>query len=89
MTQGLGWERYAYPVSEQTLLAGNPGDDLQCQPGGARARCNRAPCALQQDRLDQRLRGLCGLRAGQRIGVVMLANRNYPNEARIKAATPS
>ena len=30
--------------------------------------------------------GAYGLRAGQRIGVVMLANRNYPNEARIKAA---
>ena len=23
MTQGLGWESYTYPVSEQTLLAGN------------------------------------------------------------------
>ena len=25
MTQGLGWESYAYPVTEETLLAGNSG----------------------------------------------------------------
>ncbi|MGL6472031.1 CMY-1/MOX family class C beta-lactamase [Aeromonas caviae] len=87
MTQGLGWERYAYPVSEQTLLAGNsPAMIYNANPAAP------APAAAGHPVLFNKTGSTSGFGAyvafvpAKGIGIVMLANRNYPNEARIKAA---
>ncbi|HGY5222679.1 TPA: serine hydrolase, partial [Aeromonas salmonicida subsp. salmonicida] len=89
MTQGLGWESYAYPVTEQTLLAGNSSAVIY----------NANPVksvATSQEMGGARLYNKTGSTGGfgayvafvpaKGIGIVMLANRNYPNEARVKAA---
>ncbi|PPA30177.1 class C beta-lactamase [Aeromonas jandaei] len=89
MTQGLGWESYAYPVSEQTLLAGNSSAVIY--------NANPVkPVAASQEMGGARLYNKTGSTNGfgayvafvpaKGIGIVMLANRNYPNDARVKAA---
>ncbi|MFQ2124335.1 FOX/MOX family class C beta-lactamase [Aeromonas jandaei] len=89
MTQGLGWESYAYPVSEQTLLAGNSSAVIY--------NANPVkPVAASQGTGGARLYNKTGSTNGfgayvafvpaKGIGIVMLANRNYPNDARVKAA---
>ncbi|MFQ2147843.1 FOX/MOX family class C beta-lactamase [Aeromonas jandaei] len=89
MTQGLGWESYAYPVSEQTLLAGNSSAVIY--------NANPVkPVAASQETGGARLYNKTGSTNGfgayvafvpaRGIGIVMLANRNYPNDARVKAA---
>ncbi|MFQ2829076.1 serine hydrolase, partial [Aeromonas caviae] len=86
MTQGLGWERYPYPVSEQTLLAGN----------SAKVILEANPTAAPRESGSQMLFNKTGSTSGfgayvafvpaKGIGIVMLANRNYPIPARVKAA---
>ncbi|MGL6486455.1 FOX/MOX family class C beta-lactamase [Aeromonas hydrophila] len=89
MTQGLGWESYACPVSEQTLLAGNsPAVSLKANP----VTKFDAPVAPGAMRLYNKTGSTGGFGAyvafvpAQGIGIVMLANRNYPIEARVSAA---
>ncbi|WP_313202372.1 class C beta-lactamase [Pseudomonas sp.] len=89
MTQGLGWERYPYPVALDTLVDGNS------------PRLIREPQATQ--RLNPALPALPAAwynKTGSTNGfgvyaafipsegkaIVLLANRNYPNEARVRAA---
>ncbi len=89
MTQGLGWESYAYPVSEQALLAGNsPAVSLKANP----VTQFDAPVAPGAMRLYNKTGSTGGFGAyvafvpAKGIGIVMLANRNYPIEARVSAA---
>lgn len=89
MTQGLGWESYAYPVTEQVLLAGNsPAVSYQANPVERFA----TPKAMGDQRLYNKTGSTNGFGAyvafvpAKGIGIVMLANRNYPNDARIQAA---
>ena len=89
MTQGLGWESYAYPVTEPVLLAGNsPAVSFQANP----VKRFAVPKAMGEQRLYNKTGSTGGFGAyvafvpARGIGIVMLANRNYPNEARIKAA---
>ncbi|WP_322862517.1 FOX family cephalosporin-hydrolyzing class C beta-lactamase [Aeromonas allosaccharophila] len=89
MTQGLGWESYAYPVTEQTLLAGNsPAVSFQANPVTRFA----VPKAMGELRLYNKTGSTGGFGSyvafvpARGIAIVMLANRNYPIEARVKAA---
>ena len=89
MTQGLGWEIYGYPVTEQALLTGNsPAVSFKANPVTRLA----LPKAMGEQALYNKTGSTGGFGAyvafvpAQKIGIVMLANRNYPNEARIKAA---
>ena len=89
MTQGLGWESYAYPVTEQALLAGNsPAVSYKANPVERFA----APKDMGEQRLYNKTGSTNGFGAyaalvpAKGIGIVMLANRNYPNDARVKAA---
>lgn len=87
MVQGLGWEQYAYPVSAERLLAGN---------SEAMIREANAVRPFDGARSGQTLFNKTGSTNGfgayvvfvpeKKIGIVMLANRNYPNAARVKAA---
>lgn len=88
MTQDLIWEQYAYPVSLQTLLEGNGATALQTQAVTAL----QPPLAPQQAVWINKTGSTNGFGAyvafvpAQRIGIVILANKNYPNEARVKLA---
>jgi beta-lactamase class C len=89
MTQGLGWERYPYPISLERLQAGNsPAMALQAQP----ATRLLPPEFEPGDSLFNKTGSTGGFGAyalfapSQQLGLVMLANTNYPTAARIKAA---
>lgn len=94
MTQDLIWEQYPLPVSLDTLLAGN-GYDMILKPNKAEAIEPSQPSQVQAPRDDVWVNktgstngfgGYVVLVPGKQVGLVMLANRNYPNEARVKAA---
>lgn len=89
MTQGLGWESYAYPVALDQLLAGN-SLEMILQPNPA-SRLT-PPLAPRQEALYNKtgatngFGGYVAFVPSEQIGIVLLANRNYPNQARIEAA---
>lgn len=88
MTQSLGWERYAYPLSLKTLLGGNTSDMAM---KSHKIEKLDPPLQPSDEMLLNKTGSTGGFGAyvafvpGKKIGIVMLANRNYPNEARIKA----
>jgi beta-lactamase class C len=89
LVQGLGWERYAYPVALDRLLAGNSDAmALKANP----ATQITPPLVPSQPALFNKTGSTNGFGAyiafvpQKRIGIVMLANRNFPIPARIKAA---
>jgi beta-lactamase class C len=89
MYQSLGWELYAWPATLYTLLAGN-SPDMALKP--QRAVKLEPPRRPGKDVLVNKTGSTGGFGAyaaflpERRIGVVLLANRNYPIPARVKAA---
>jgi beta-lactamase class C len=89
MTQGLGWEQYAYPVKLQTLLEGNSESMIWDR---RRARAVTTPIMPAKPTLFNKTGSTGGFGAyvafvpAQKIGIVMLANKNYPIPARVTAA---
>ncbi|MGY3856268.1 class C beta-lactamase [Aeromonas intestinalis] len=89
MTQGLGWEMYDYPLSLETLLAGN-SNDMVLKPQPVTPVIKPAPAKASI--LFNKTGSTNGFGAyvafvpARGIGIVMLANRNYPNEVRIQTA---
>ncbi|MEN3577170.1 PDC family class C beta-lactamase [Pseudomonas aeruginosa] len=87
MTQGLGWEAYDWPISLKRLQAGN---SMALQPH--RIARLPAPQALEGQRLLNKTGSTNGFGAyvafvpGRDLGLVILANRNYPNAERVKIA---
>ncbi|WON79754.1 beta-lactamase [Acinetobacter sp. UGAL515B_02] len=89
MQQGLGWEQYAYPVALDTLLAGNSTQmALNAQPAQPIAHPVKAPAQtwLNKTGATNGFAAYVVFIPSEQIGLVMLANRNFPNEARIRAA---
>ena len=89
MTQGLGWEMYDYPLSLAELQAGNSAD-MAFKAHGVTPIAK--PVAAKGETLFNKTGSTNGFGAyvafvpAQSIGIVMLANRNYPNDARVEAA---
>ncbi len=87
--QGLGWEIYDGPVSLDTLLAGNSTPmALEPQPVTQMALA-QAPAPDRFVNKTGSTRGFGAYAAflpSAQAGVVLLANRNYPNAERVKAA---
>ncbi|MEW7866706.1 class C beta-lactamase [Aeromonas diversa] len=86
MQQGLGWEVYSYPVSRQDLLAGNAREvSFGVQPTGP-------VTPIEGSRLINKTGSTGGFGAyllavpERGIGIVLLANRNYPIPARVDTA---
>lgn len=87
MMQGLGWEQYPYPVTLDRLLAGNSmagqsHDATELVPP-------KAPAGAVLFNKTGSTNGFSSYVAfvpQKKIGIVMLANRNFPIPARIKAA---
>lgn len=89
MLQGLGWESYSYPVTLDQLLAGNSTDmALRAHP----ASPQEPPLIPAKPRLFNKTGSTSGFGAyiafvpQREIGIVLLANKNYPVTARITAA---
>ncbi|MBB3657229.1 beta-lactamase class C [Rhizobium sp. BK650] len=87
-TQDMVWEQYAWPVALNTLLDGNSAKmSLESQPVKERAK----PLAPQTAVLMNKTGSTNGFGAyvvlvpKAQIGLVVLANRNYPNTARAEA----
>ncbi|MEG1215011.1 MAG: serine hydrolase, partial [Leclercia sp.] len=89
MTQGLGWELYPYPIGLNRLLAGNSSQMIL--EAHEVTRLN-PPLPQQDNVLINKTGSTNGFGAyvafvpAKDIGIVMLANKNYPNPARVKAA---
>jgi len=87
MVQGLGWEQYAWPVSREALLGGNAAEMIE----QANAVLPVRPDEPASPRLFDKTGSTGGFGAyvafvpSRRIGIVMLANRNYPIPARVEA----
>lgn len=89
MTQGLGWERYAYPITLQRLQAGNSSQMALEQHAVERFA---KPEAAEGDLLLNKTGSTNGFGAyvvllpARDTGLVLLANRNYPNAERVRIA---
>ncbi|CAH0300833.1 Beta-lactamase [Pseudomonas sp. Bi123] len=89
MTQGLGWELYNYPVTLDTLLAGNSS---QMALEAHEVQWLTPPQPQRDTLLINKTGSTGGFGAyvafipAKDIGIVILANKNYPNPERIKIA---
>ncbi|MFH4801306.1 class C beta-lactamase [Vibrio diabolicus] len=87
-TQAVGWEGYNYPVSLSQLLKGNASDViLKAKPVQA-----SVSGTLGRDVWYNKTGSTGGFGAyvayvpSEKIGIVILANKNYPNAERVEAA---
>ncbi len=89
MVQGLGWEQYPYPVTLERLLAGNSLTMIMKSNPTKQLTPPEAPSGRT---LFDKTGSTSGFGAyvafvpDRKIGIVMLANKNFPIPARIKAA---
>lgn len=88
MTQDLVWEQYARPVALKTLVQSNSGALLKTVPVQEIA----PPLKPGQDVFINKTGSTNGFGAyvafipQRKLGIVILANKNYPNEDRVTAA---
>ncbi|MBB3351048.1 beta-lactamase class C [Rhizobium sp. BK049] len=88
MTQDLIWEQYAYPATLASLLEGNSPAMLKTIPVSEL----RPPMKPRDDVWINKTGSTNGFGAyvafipQERLGIAILANKNYPNEDRIAAA---
>ncbi|CAN7550583.1 beta-lactamase [Caballeronia sp. LjRoot29] len=89
ITQDLIWEQYPYPVELKTLLAGN-SDAMAYQ--ATKATAINPPLQPQANALINKTGSTNGFATyvafvpARRLGIVMLANKNYPIAQRVTAA---
>ena len=89
MHQGLGWEYYPAPFSLDGLLAGNtPQMALTPQKAEPLDPPRPAPDGAWVNKTGSTngFGAYAVFVSGKDLGIVMLANKNYPNEERVKAA---
>ncbi|WP_165839811.1 class C beta-lactamase [Mycobacterium montefiorense] len=88
MVQGPGWEQYRYPVSLDALLAGN-SDTMAMQPNPVSpimSPTKSGPTLFNKTGSTDGFGAYVAFVPEKRIGIVMLANKNVPNAARVSAA---
>jgi beta-lactamase class C len=89
MTQGLGWELYDYPITLDRLLAGN-SSKMTFEPH--EVQWIEPPQTSRHNTLLNKTGSTAGFGAyvafvpDEQIGIVILANKNYPNAERVKVA---
>jgi beta-lactamase class C len=87
-TQDMIWEQYQWPANQQSMLSGN-GFDFALKPQPVEKIS--PPLPPQKDVIVNKTgstKGFGGYIAfvpSKGIGIVVLANKNYPSEARVKA----
>ncbi len=89
LIQDLIWEQYPYPVALEKIAAGNSGVMIyNANP----ATAIEPPMPPRGDVILNKTGSTGGFGAyvayvpDKKLGIVMLANKGYPNEARVKAA---
>lgn len=88
MVQGLGWEQYPYPVKLDRLLEGN-SSSMATDPFPAQQlkapRIPAGPTLYNKTGSTSRFGGYVLFVPEKKIGIVMLANKNFPIPARVTA----
>lgn len=88
-TQAMIWERYPWPVSREGLLAGNaPALALETQPASRLSARDTSEQGVLFSKTGSTngFGGYVAFIPDEEIGLVLLANRNVPLEARVDAA---
>lgn len=89
MVQGLGWERYSYPVPVDVLLAGN-STGMAMEPHPAQSigpgQAPVGPALFNKTGSTDGFGSYAAFVPDRHIGIVMMANKNFPIPARISAA---
>jgi beta-lactamase class C len=89
MTQGLGWEMYRYPISLDRLLAGN-STEMAMQ--AHKVQWLNPPQPQPEDVLINKTGSTGGFGTyvafvpSKDIGIVIMANKNFPIPERVKIA---
>lgn len=89
MLQGLGWEQYPFPVTLERLLAGNTDSMIFDANAALRilpAQQPTGPTLFDKTGSTDGFGAYVAFVPAQRIGIVMLSNRNFSIPARVKAA---
>ncbi|WP_016733828.1 class C beta-lactamase [Rhizobium phaseoli] len=88
MVQDLIWEQYAYPVPLQSLLEGNSPAILKTTPVAALQppMKPRGEVWINKTGSTNGFGAYVAFIPSKRVGIVILANKNYPNEDRVAAA---
>lgn len=87
--QSLGWEQYPYPTPLEQLVSGNSTEMARSpHPASAVEPAERpvAPALFNKTGSTGGFGAYVAFVPDEEIGVVMLANRFYPNSARVEAA---
>lgn len=89
MTQGLGWEYYPYPITLQALMEGN-STPMAMEPHKVKwlnpAQPQPANVLYNKTGSTRGFGAYVAYVPSKDIGVVILANKNYPNAERVKIA---
>ncbi|RYF41188.1 MAG: class C beta-lactamase, partial [Comamonadaceae bacterium] len=89
MVQGLGWEQYPWPCPDAQLLDGN-SNAMALEPQPARALAatpwDARSTLFNKTGSTNGFGAYAAFIPAQGVGLVMLANRNFPNSARVSAA---
>lgn len=86
--QEMVWERYPWPVTRDRLLAGN-GPDMALKPQPIKKLDPPSPPApasfINKTGSTSGFGSYVVMLPAEKLGIVVLANRYYPNEERVKA----
>ncbi len=89
MTQGLGWEMYPYPITLDALTDGN-STPMAMEPHKVNwltpAQAPHANTLVNKTGSTNGFGAYVAYVPGKGLGVVILANKNYPNAERVKVA---
>jgi beta-lactamase class C len=89
MFQGLGWEMYNWPVNPQRVVA-DSGNDIALEPRKVEELLPPHPATraswVHKTGSTNGFGAYIVFIPEEKIGIVMLANKNYPNPDRVQAA---
>ena len=89
MTQDLIWEQYAYPVAQNTLLAGNAPEMILDATPVSEIKPPQEPTGrvwIDKTGSTNGFGAYVAFVPEKRLGIVILANKNFPIVDRVKAA---